>query len=114
MSKISVETVLIKSGTGEFIQAAPGVNERITMWESPLGLASFYLVVVNDRHTDPAYYLFDSLDAAIARARQEAQENARHPDSIEEEQIEDTEFFLRYSVEGDYVAVVKLALSPSA
>jgi hypothetical protein len=70
-----------------------------------------YLAIIEDRHTDVAVYVYDTPEAAIARARQEAHENATAPDDIEEEQVDGWLYYARYSVESDCVHVEETTLN---
>lgn len=69
---------------------------------------TIYVVIVNDRHTDPEPHLFSTRELAIENARLQAVANARMPKDIEEEAEPpgDWLFLATYSVEGDSVWVV--------
>jgi len=69
-----------------------------------------YVLMVQDRHTDPQSYVFDTLEAAIAAARQLAQA-ARRTAYYVEEPIAGWLFHACYSVEGDAVWVVAKELN---
>lgn len=43
-----------------------------------------YVVMINDRHTDPEPYVFSTPEAAIDYARSEAHEYARTPEGVDE------------------------------
>jgi hypothetical protein len=70
-----------------------------------------YVVMIDDRHIDREPYVFDTPEAAIAAARQIAEDHAAHPEPREEETIEGWLFYLRYGVEGDAVWVVEKTLN---
>lgn len=67
-----------------------------------------YVAMVNDRHTDPEPEVFATAEAAIAYARQEAQEGNRHPEDYAERDPPPAGwlFSATYSVEGDSVWVL--------
>lgn len=69
-----------------------------------------YVVMINDRHTDPEPYVFSTPEAAIDYARSEAHEYARTPEGVEEEPIEGWLYYARYSGEGDSVWVIAKTL----
>jgi hypothetical protein len=73
-----------------------------------------YVVLTNDRHTDPYVALFDNEADAVAHAESEVAECATHPELIEPEDREVSDamrrdgllWFCRYGVEGDSVRVM--------
>lgn len=75
-----------------------------------MGSKKIYVVLVEDRHTDVDVEVFTDRSAAIAFAKQEALDNARHPEGIEEEDIEGYIYYCRYSAESDCVSVVEKEL----
>lgn len=64
-----------------------------------------YTVLVEDRHIDPEVTVFANEANALRYARQEAENNASHPEYIEEKQIAGWLLYINYSVESDYVRV---------
>lgn len=69
-----------------------------------------YIVIVEDRHTDTECYPFDSVDAAIAFAKEEAADIG----TPVEEAIDGWLYAARCSSEGDYVRVVEKTLNAGA
>lgn len=64
-----------------------------------------YIAECYDRHIDPVIKVFDSPEAAILYVKAFVHDNARHKDSIEEEQVDWALYYCRYSNEGDHVLV---------
>jgi hypothetical protein len=79
-----------------------------------------WIVLVEDRHADVEAFPFSTEERAIAYAREQVQENARHPESISEEELtpamreDGWVFFMTYSTEGDCVRVVKRSVDAEA
>jgi hypothetical protein len=71
-----------------------------------------YIVMINDRHSDPEPYPFETAEAAIDFARNQARELCRHGEP-EETEIRGWLFHSRFSVEGDSVWVVAKELVSS-
>jgi hypothetical protein len=67
-----------------------------------------------DRHIDPVIRVFDTPDAAIAFAKKFAQEEARGPESIEEEPVQGWLYHVNYSSEGDHVYVTETTLNDAS
>jgi len=72
---------------------------------------TIYVVMVQDRHTDTEPWVFDTAKAAIAAARQLAQELARRTEDYVEKPVAGWLFHARYSFEGDAVWVVAKELN---
>jgi hypothetical protein len=70
---------------------------------------SIYLAFVNDRHVDPDAEPFTTAEAAIAYARQQAEENSRDG-TYEESEVRGWLFYASYSPEDDDVWVVEKEL----
>lgn len=71
-----------------------------------------YLVMVEDRHTDPAAFVFSTPEAAIEDAKRRAREYAYNQADIDESNPPDGWLYrARYSVEGDCVWVVERTLN---
>lgn len=67
-----------------------------------------YLAIIEDRHSDVDVAVFSTLDLAIEYARGTAREYAtREQDVIEQEPKGDWLFAVTYSIEGDWIRVVK-------
>ena len=64
-----------------------------------------YIAECYDRHFDPVVKVFDSLQSAVNYAKDFVHDNARHKDSIEEEEVDWALYYCRYSNEGDRVWV---------
>ena len=69
-----------------------------------------YIVMIEDRHTDPQAYVFSTAERAIAYAKRAAEENATDPEDIEEQAVKDWLYYAVYSVEGDSVWVIARVL----
>ena len=69
-----------------------------------------YVAECYDRHIEPVIKVFDTKDAAISYAKDFVHDNARHKDSIEEEQFDWALYFCTYSTEGDHVLVKETTL----
>jgi len=65
-----------------------------------------YLAICIDRHVDPHVKAFAVLERAKKYARGWVDENARHPESIEESDVGGWLYHCQYSEEGDYVFVI--------
>lgn len=65
-----------------------------------------YVVMINDRHSDPEPYVFSTAERAIAYAKAKALEYARDPGDVEEEPIDGWLYHARYSVEDDSLWVL--------
>ena len=63
-----------------------------------------FIAVCEDRHTDPVIRVFTDEAKAISYAKEFVEQNARHPEDIEEEKTSWI-YACRYSEEGDYVHV---------
>ena len=72
--------------------------------------ATVYVVMINDRHSDPGAEVFTRPGDAIAYAKKAAKEYGRHPDDYEETEIPGWLFHATYSVEGDSVWVLEKTL----
>ena len=72
--------------------------------------ATVYVVMINDRHSDPGAEVFTYPGDAIVYAKRIAKEYGSHPDDYEEQDIQGWLFYARYSVEGDSVWVIEKAL----
>lgn len=76
----------------------------------------YYLVVVNDRHTDQEFYLYANSEAAIKEARILAKYYCRREEDYQEVHSPlrchayTTRFSATYSCEGDNVSVHEVAL----
>jgi len=68
-----------------------------------------YVVMVNDRHSDPQAIPFLDRGNAISHARSLARNySAEHPEDFKEDENHDTwEYYVEYSCEGDRIWVVK-------
>ena len=65
-----------------------------------------YVVMVFERHTDPDVEVFTSGDAAVARAREIAEDYARSADDIEEpDGFYGCLYYAEWGTEGDHVWV---------
>jgi len=72
-----------------------------------------YIVVVQDRHSDPSFYPFTNPDKAIEVAKKLAKEYARFPEDYQEHDCGKSQgwlFFADYSCESDCVMVVTTEL----
>jgi len=71
-----------------------------------------YVVMVNDRHTDPEPYVFSTAERAIEYARQATQEYAHGPEDIDETLPPPAGWLYSasYSVEDDSVWVIEKEL----
>lgn len=67
-----------------------------------------------DRHIDPVIRVFDTAEGAIAFAKKFIQEEARHPDQIEEEPVKGWLYHATYSSEGDHVYVTETTLNDAS
>lgn len=72
-----------------------------------------YVVMVNDRHTEPYAEIFSDPERAVEWARSKAKEWASNGD-YEEEQVDGCLFCARYSCEGDAVWVIEKELDKNA
>lgn len=75
--------------------------------------APLYVVLHNDRHTDPDVKVFTQYDNALVYARTTAQRCATHPAYITEQVFGPDDpaderhwFFVEYSTEGDGLAIM--------
>ena len=71
-----------------------------------------YVVLVQDRHTDPEIEVFATEEAALAYAREQALDNAQDPESIEETECDPDDvdgwvLTINYGTGGDHVTVMK-------
>lgn len=69
-----------------------------------------YIVVANDRHFDPAAYVFSKAEDAIHYAKILSRSRATDELDVEEDEIEGWLYYARYSVEGDATWVVEAEL----
>ncbi len=69
-----------------------------------------YVVMVNDRHTDPEPNVFSDPSAAVEYARATAKASARRDEDFEETPVAGWLYHATYSVEGDSVWVVEKEL----
>jgi hypothetical protein len=78
-----------------------------------------WIVVIDDRHTDPEVTVFTDAAAATAFAERQIQNYAHHPELIEPEDRELNKamtdagwiWYCRYSSEGDSAWVIRSELS---
>jgi hypothetical protein len=75
-----------------------------------------FVVIVEDRHADVDVRVFSSAERAVEAAKQDAVDNARSPESIEEEDLTGAGilYFATWSTEGDCVSVVTRPLDDGA
>lgn len=73
-----------------------------------------YVVMVNDRHTEPEPFLFSTVVAAIQFARDTAHEWAADPEDIEESDINGWHYHVTYSCEGDSIWVIEKSIDDGA
>ncbi len=66
-----------------------------------------YVAMIADRHADVEAHVFTSDRAAIAYAKQCVAAYARHPESVEEQEVAGWLYYASYSPEGDAVWVVE-------
>lgn len=66
-----------------------------------------YVVMVEDRHTDPEPFVFSTAEAAITFARREAHDLSHGDDQVEESDIGGWLYYATYSNEGDRVWVIE-------
>lgn len=71
-------------------------------------VSELWLSVVRDRHTDPEYRAFASVERAVEWTRQRFAELVLHPDAIEEDEIDGWALALSYGEDGDAAEVVPL------
>ena len=73
-------------------------------------IVKIYIVIWNDRHTDPTADVFSDKDAAINWARDNAKKSCRHKEDYEEKDIGRDQgwvFYASYSCESDCIWVVE-------
>lgn len=70
-----------------------------------------YIAECYDRHIDPVIEVFVSLEAAVEYSKAFVRDNARHPDDIEEQNVNFALYYCRYSCEGDRVLVEEKTLN---
>lgn len=69
-----------------------------------------YVIIINDRHTDIEAMTYADKEEAINKARELAKKYCRHPEDYKEHSYDGYLFFVSYSCESDYVAVLKTDL----
>lgn len=69
-----------------------------------------YVVMVNDRHSDPEPFVFSTPEAATDFARREVNDYAQRPADVVEQQIDGWLYCATYSPEGDSVWVLEKVL----
>lgn len=70
-------------------------------------MSTVYVAMINDRHTDPAGYVFSTPEKAIDFARGYAQNVVHDGCEIEEDPIEGWLYHATYCIEGDSVWVLE-------
>lgn len=73
----------------------------------PVERRAVYVVIIDDRHTDTDVAVFSTAEKAIAFAKAEVFNLASHPEDIEEEEVKEWLYCVRYSGEGDSIWVVE-------
>ena len=70
-----------------------------------------FLAVLSDRHRDPQYKFFNSVERAIACCNQFMQDNMAHPENIEKLDMakHGNYLFLTYP-EGDFATVIEIEI----
>lgn len=64
-----------------------------------------YIAICEDRHIDSVVRVFDTPEKAISYAKSFVEDNARHPEDVEESKIDGWLYHCSFSDEGDHVRV---------
>lgn len=71
----------------------------------------FYVIILEDRHTDTEVAILEDKEKSIEIARKIAKENCSFKEDYKEEEIEGWIFYANYSCEGDSIRVIERELN---
>lgn len=73
-----------------------------------------YIVLLQDRHSDPDCEVYSDHERAIARARELARKYCRFPDDYDEKEYPGYGLVITYSCESDSVTVLERTIDQQA